>query len=134
MDTSPPSPRPLSNPWMSLTNRLSAVFYSSIQGESCFVSRWLTVIHPRHSMLYFLWSDETSSSVCGCCLFQTVSDVMSCSLLSHVAYPYPSPSPAMLSQKQTQQQEQLSFGYKEMFKCQTLPNRGEQVWLAGLTL
>ncbi|XP_036813217.1 protein-methionine sulfoxide oxidase mical3a isoform X6 [Oncorhynchus mykiss] len=29
-------------------------------------------------------------------------------------------------QKQTQQQEQLSFGYKEMFKCQTLPNRGEQ--------
>ncbi|XP_031657180.1 uncharacterized protein LOC116356289 [Oncorhynchus kisutch] len=43
---------------------------------------------------------------------------MSCSLLSHVAYP--SPSPAMLSQKQTQQQEQLSFGYT------TLPNRGEQ--------
>nr|XP_029523543.1 protein-methionine sulfoxide oxidase mical3a-like isoform X18 [Oncorhynchus nerka] len=29
-------------------------------------------------------------------------------------------------QKQTQQQEQLSFGYKEMFKCQTLSNRGEQ--------
>ncbi|XP_013980778.1 protein-methionine sulfoxide oxidase mical3a isoform X21 [Salmo salar] len=29
-------------------------------------------------------------------------------------------------QKQTQQQEQLSFGYKEKFKCQTLPNRGEQ--------
>ncbi|CAB1322957.1 unnamed protein product [Coregonus sp. 'balchen'] len=37
-------------------------------------------------------------------------------------------------QKQTQQQEQLSFGYKEKFKCQTLPNRGEQVRLAGLTL
>eukprot|EP00063_Salmo_salar_P005944 XP_013980779.1 PREDICTED: protein-methionine sulfoxide oxidase mical3a-like isoform X21 [Salmo salar] len=32
-------------------------------------------------------------------------------------------------QKQTQQQEQLSFGYKEKFKCQTLPNRGEQRYL-----
>ncbi|XP_055789939.1 protein-methionine sulfoxide oxidase mical3a-like isoform X21 [Salvelinus fontinalis] len=29
-------------------------------------------------------------------------------------------------QKQTQQQEQLSVAYKEKFKCQTLPNRGEQ--------
>ncbi|XP_071271534.1 protein-methionine sulfoxide oxidase mical3a-like isoform X3 [Salvelinus alpinus] len=29
-------------------------------------------------------------------------------------------------QKQTQQQEQLIVAYKEKFKCQTLPNRGEQ--------
>lgn len=30
-------------------------------------------------------------------------------------------------QRRTQQQEQLSFRYKEMIKCQTLPHRGEQV-------
>ncbi|XP_019118251.1 protein-methionine sulfoxide oxidase mical3a isoform X7 [Larimichthys crocea] len=34
--------------------------------------------------------------------------------------------------RRTQQQEQLSIRYKEMIKCQTLPNRGEQVWLATL--
>ncbi|XP_055789930.1 protein-methionine sulfoxide oxidase mical3a-like isoform X13 [Salvelinus fontinalis] len=36
-------------------------------------------------------------------------------------------------QKQTQQQEQLSVAYKEKFKCQTLPNRGEQRYLKMYT-
>ncbi|MEQ2198204.1 Protein-methionine sulfoxide oxidase mical3a, partial [Xenoophorus captivus] len=31
--------------------------------------------------------------------------------------------------RRTQQQEKLSIRYKEMVKCQTLPSRGEQVWL-----
>lgn len=34
-------------------------------------------------------------------------------------------------QRRTQQQEQLSIRYKEMVKCQTLPNGGEQVPLAS---
>lgn len=38
----------------------------------------------------------------------------------------------VLVQRRTQQQEQLSFRYREMIKCQTLPNRGEQVWLVAL--
>lgn len=38
--------------------------------------------------------------------------------------------PLLLVQRRTQQQEQLSIRYKEMINCQTLPNRGEQVWLA----
>ncbi|XP_041852103.1 protein-methionine sulfoxide oxidase mical3a isoform X2 [Melanotaenia boesemani] len=35
--------------------------------------------------------------------------------------------------RRTQQQEKLSIRYKEMIKCQTLPNRGEQVMLVRLT-
>lgn len=39
--------------------------------------------------------------------------------------------PFLPPQRRTQQQEQLSIRYKEMVKCQTLPNGGEQVPVAS---
>lgn len=41
------------------------------------------------------------------------------------------PPSSLPLQRRTQQQEQLSIRYKEMVKCQTLPNGGEQVTLAS---
>ncbi|XP_055789927.1 protein-methionine sulfoxide oxidase mical3a-like isoform X10 [Salvelinus fontinalis] len=58
---------------------------------------------------------------------------MATQLLAKFEENAPAESKGLKRQKQTQQQEQLSVAYKEKFKCQTLPNRGEQRYLKMYT-
>ncbi|KAF3689071.1 [F-actin]-monooxygenase MICAL3 [Channa argus] len=52
--------------------------------------------------------------------------VMATQLLAKFEENAPAQPTGLKRQRRTQQQEQLSFRYKEMIKCQTLPSRGEQ--------